>query len=169
MRLSEEQRREAVALLADLLLEAARKRASASGAALDGVNGGASGGVDEFPDRRGRRPLRVMRPIGDVDIRGSKHSARSQTKSASGSQSDSSACSRNGRSSSKRTTRKQSRSTSFGRSRSASASHLVKSTSGSLPRSGRTGSLKGLWSRSSLSSRTAQGGTSRLAPSYAAR
>src|SRR4051794_11305329 len=70
-RLSEEQRRDAVALLADLLLEAARKRASASGGALDGVNGGASGGVDEFPDRRRKAPrLRVMRPIGDVDIRG---------------------------------------------------------------------------------------------------
>jgi hypothetical protein len=53
-RLSEEQRRDAVALLADLLLQAARKRASVSGGASDGVSGGASGGVDEFPDRRGK-------------------------------------------------------------------------------------------------------------------
>ena len=45
MPLSDEQRREAVALLADLLLEAARKRASVSGGASDGVSGGASGGV----------------------------------------------------------------------------------------------------------------------------
>jgi class 3 adenylate cyclase len=53
VRLSDEQRREAVALLADLLLEAARKRAGVSGGASDGVIGGASGVVAEFPDRRG--------------------------------------------------------------------------------------------------------------------
>ena len=54
MRLSEEQRREAVALLADLLLEAARKRAGVSGGASDGVIDGASGVVVEFPDERGK-------------------------------------------------------------------------------------------------------------------
>ncbi|HVV48903.1 MAG TPA: hypothetical protein VHO06_04535 [Polyangia bacterium] len=53
-RLNEEQRRDAVALLADLLLEAARKRVSASGSASDGVSGGASGGVGESPDGRGK-------------------------------------------------------------------------------------------------------------------
>ena len=52
-RLSEEQRRDAVALLADLLLGAARKRASVSGGVSDGVSGGASGGVAESPDGRG--------------------------------------------------------------------------------------------------------------------
>ena len=41
VRLSEEQRREAVALLADLLLEAARKRARVSGGGSDGVISGA--------------------------------------------------------------------------------------------------------------------------------
>jgi hypothetical protein len=54
VRLSEEQRREAVALLADLRLEAARKRAGVSGGASDGVSGGASGSVVELPDRRGK-------------------------------------------------------------------------------------------------------------------
>jgi hypothetical protein len=54
VRLSEEQRREAVALLADLLLEAARKRAGVSGGASDGVISGASGGVAESSDRRGK-------------------------------------------------------------------------------------------------------------------
>jgi hypothetical protein len=53
VRLTEEQRREVVALLADLLLEAARKRAGVSGGGSDGVIGGASGGVVEFPDGRG--------------------------------------------------------------------------------------------------------------------
>jgi hypothetical protein len=53
VRLSEEQRREAVALLADLLLEAARKRARVSGGASDGVIGGASSGVAESSDGRG--------------------------------------------------------------------------------------------------------------------
>jgi hypothetical protein len=54
VRLSEEQRREAVALLADLLLEAARKRAGGSGGASDGVIDGASGGAVEFPEGRGK-------------------------------------------------------------------------------------------------------------------
>lgn len=53
MRLSEEQRREAVALLADLLLEAARKRAGVSGGGSAGVIDGASDGVVKFPDGRG--------------------------------------------------------------------------------------------------------------------
>jgi hypothetical protein len=54
VRLNEEQRREAVALLAHLLLEAARKRAGVSGGALDAVIDGASGVVAEFPDGRGK-------------------------------------------------------------------------------------------------------------------
>jgi len=54
VRLSEEQRREAVALLADLLLEGARKRAGVSGGGSDGVMGGASGGVAESSDGRGK-------------------------------------------------------------------------------------------------------------------
>jgi hypothetical protein len=54
VRLSEEQRREAVALLADLLLEAARKRPGVSGGGSDGVIGGASGGVAESSDGRGK-------------------------------------------------------------------------------------------------------------------
>jgi len=54
VRLSEEQRREAVALLADLLLEAARKRAGVSGGASDGVIGGASGIVAASSDGRGK-------------------------------------------------------------------------------------------------------------------
>jgi hypothetical protein len=49
----DEQRREAVALLADLLLDAARKRAGVSGGASAGVMDGASNGVAEFPDGRG--------------------------------------------------------------------------------------------------------------------
>lgn len=53
MRLSEEQRREAVALLADLLLEATRKRAGVSGDGSDGVIDGASRGVAEPSDGRG--------------------------------------------------------------------------------------------------------------------
>jgi hypothetical protein len=51
-RLSEEQRREAVALLADLLLDAAGKRASVSAGASAGVIDGASGSVVPFPQRR---------------------------------------------------------------------------------------------------------------------
>ena len=53
-RLSEEQRRDAVALLADLLLDAARKRACVSGGASAGVIGGVSGSVVPFPGRRGK-------------------------------------------------------------------------------------------------------------------
>jgi hypothetical protein len=53
-RLSVEQRREAVALLADLLLDAARKRAGVSDGASAGVIDGASGIVVPFPDRRGK-------------------------------------------------------------------------------------------------------------------
>jgi hypothetical protein len=52
-RLSEKQRREAVALLADLLLAAARRRVGVSSGASAGVIDGASGGVVEFPDGRG--------------------------------------------------------------------------------------------------------------------
>jgi len=53
-RLSGEQRREAVALLADLLLDAAQKAASVSGGVSAGVMDGASGTVVPFPDRRGK-------------------------------------------------------------------------------------------------------------------
>jgi len=56
--LSDEQRREAVGLLAELLLDAARKRAGVrSGGVFDGVMGGASGGVAPLPDEgvRARR------------------------------------------------------------------------------------------------------------------
>jgi hypothetical protein len=53
-RLSEEQRREAVALLADLLLDAARKRARVSDGASASVIHGASGSVVPFPERRGK-------------------------------------------------------------------------------------------------------------------
>jgi hypothetical protein len=42
-----------VALLADLLLEAARKRARVSGGGSDGVIDGVSGGVAESPNGRG--------------------------------------------------------------------------------------------------------------------
>ncbi len=45
--------REAVALLAELLLEAARKRRGLrSGGALHGVSGGATGSVIRFPQSR---------------------------------------------------------------------------------------------------------------------
>jgi hypothetical protein len=54
VRLSEEQRREVVALLAGLLLEAARERVGVSGGGSVGVIGGASGGVAESPDGRGK-------------------------------------------------------------------------------------------------------------------
>jgi hypothetical protein len=53
-RLSGEQRREAVALLADLLLDAAQKAAGVSGGVSAGVMGGASGSVVAFPERRGK-------------------------------------------------------------------------------------------------------------------
>jgi len=53
-RLSEEQRREAVALLADLLLDAARRRARVSAGVSAGVIDGASGSVVPFPERRGK-------------------------------------------------------------------------------------------------------------------
>jgi hypothetical protein len=53
-RLSEEQRREAVALLADLLLDAARKRARVSAGVSAGVIDGAFGSVVPFPERRGK-------------------------------------------------------------------------------------------------------------------
>jgi len=53
-RLSEEQRREAVALLADLLLDAAKRRAGVSGGASASVIDGASGVVVSFPGRRGK-------------------------------------------------------------------------------------------------------------------
>jgi hypothetical protein len=53
-RLSEEQRREAVALLADLLLDAARRRARVFGSGSDGVIDGVSGVVVPFPVRRGK-------------------------------------------------------------------------------------------------------------------
>jgi hypothetical protein len=54
VRLSEEQRREAVALLADLLLDAARRRARTSAGVSAGVIDGASGSVVPFPERRGK-------------------------------------------------------------------------------------------------------------------
>jgi hypothetical protein len=54
VRLSETQRREAVALLADLLLDAARRRARVSAGASAGVIDGASGSVVPFPERRGK-------------------------------------------------------------------------------------------------------------------
>lgn len=55
--LSGEQRREAVALLAELLLDAAREEnrgvsGGVSGGVLDGASGGASGSVVPFPERR---------------------------------------------------------------------------------------------------------------------
>jgi len=53
-RLSDEQRREAVALLADLLLDAARTRAGVSGGASASVMDGVSGVVVPFPRRRGK-------------------------------------------------------------------------------------------------------------------
>jgi hypothetical protein len=48
--LSDEQRREAVGLLAELLLDAARRKRVRSGGTFDGVLGGASGGVASLPD-----------------------------------------------------------------------------------------------------------------------
>ncbi|HZO77015.1 MAG TPA: hypothetical protein VFB39_03165 [Solirubrobacteraceae bacterium] len=53
-RLSDEQRREAVALLADLLLDAARRRAGVFAGVSAGVIDGASGSVVPFPERRAR-------------------------------------------------------------------------------------------------------------------
>jgi hypothetical protein len=56
--LSDEQRHEAVGLLAELLVDAARKRAGVvPGGGFDSVLGGASGGVASFPDEgvRARR------------------------------------------------------------------------------------------------------------------
>lgn len=53
-RLSEEQRRETVALLADLLLDAAQKRARVSDGTSASVSDGASGSVVPFPERRGK-------------------------------------------------------------------------------------------------------------------
>jgi hypothetical protein len=51
--LSDEQRREAVALLADLLLAAeAKRRGVASGGATAGVSDGAIGSVVSFPQKR---------------------------------------------------------------------------------------------------------------------
>jgi hypothetical protein len=54
VRLSEEQRREAVALLADLLLDAARRRARVSAGVSAGVIDGACGSVVQFPEGRGK-------------------------------------------------------------------------------------------------------------------
>jgi len=51
--LSDEQHREVVALLADLLLEAARRRVGVCGGASAGVIDGASDGVAESSDGRG--------------------------------------------------------------------------------------------------------------------
>jgi hypothetical protein len=56
--LSSDQRQEAVGLLAELLIDATRKRDRVrSGSGFDGVMGGASGGVAQFPDEgvRARR------------------------------------------------------------------------------------------------------------------
>lgn len=59
MPLSEEQRCEAVGLLAELLVDAALKKREGvvSGGGFDGVMGGASGGVASLPDEgvRARR------------------------------------------------------------------------------------------------------------------
>jgi hypothetical protein len=53
--LSSDQRQEAVCLLAELLVDAARKREGIqSGSGFDGVMGGASGGVVSLPDERVR-------------------------------------------------------------------------------------------------------------------
>lgn len=55
MPLSGEQRREAVGLLAELLLDAARKSAGVvSGGGFPGALGGASGGVAPLPDDRAK-------------------------------------------------------------------------------------------------------------------
>jgi hypothetical protein len=53
--LTREQERDAVVLLAELLLDAAarRRRVVASPGALGGVSGGATGSVIPFPERRG--------------------------------------------------------------------------------------------------------------------
>jgi hypothetical protein len=53
--LSGEQEREAVALLAELLLDAAarKRRVVASAGAFGGATGGATGSVIPFPERRG--------------------------------------------------------------------------------------------------------------------
>jgi hypothetical protein len=53
--LSDEQRQEAVALLAELLLDAARKRQGVrSGSGCDGALGGAFGGVGPLSDQRAK-------------------------------------------------------------------------------------------------------------------
>lgn len=53
MPLSDEQRREAVALLADLLLAAeAKQRGVGSGGATGSASDGATGGVISFPQKR---------------------------------------------------------------------------------------------------------------------
>lgn len=55
MPLSPEQEREAVALLAELLLDAAyKRRAGVSGGALGSASGGATGSVVPFPEKRRR-------------------------------------------------------------------------------------------------------------------
>jgi hypothetical protein len=57
--LSDEQRREAVGLLAELLLDAAGKSVGVvSGGGFPGVMGGASGGVAPLPDD-GAKPQRA--------------------------------------------------------------------------------------------------------------
>jgi len=54
VRLTQEQKREAVRLLAELLLDAAaRKRRGSSPSGFGSVIDGASGGVVPFPERRG--------------------------------------------------------------------------------------------------------------------
>lgn len=51
--LSAEQEREAVSLLAELLLDAvAKRRGLRSGGVIDGASGGASGSVIPFPEKR---------------------------------------------------------------------------------------------------------------------
>jgi hypothetical protein len=52
--MSDEQRRESVALLADLLLDAAKGRAGVSGGASAGVMDGASGVVVPLDEGRGK-------------------------------------------------------------------------------------------------------------------
>jgi hypothetical protein len=54
VRLSVEQRLEAVALLADLLLDAAKRRAGVTGGASAGVIDGASAAVVPSDERRGK-------------------------------------------------------------------------------------------------------------------
>jgi hypothetical protein len=54
VRLTEEQKREAVRLLAELLVDAAaRKRRGSSPSGFGGVIGGGFGSVVPFPERRG--------------------------------------------------------------------------------------------------------------------